>query len=406
MEDYNNYSPNNDPSEYNPSFYQQKSNKIWLLFLIPIFIIIVGVIIFLFVNQSQKTISEDKFSQGTSFQLKENKEVKFILNNEEHTLKIDSIRNNSVNLIIQSNPIKVNIKIGEEKKFDLDDDGFFDMQVELKNIIDGVPGIYIKKIHESTCVENWNCGKWSSCSKQANQTRICTDLNFCGTTKNKFPTTQNCTYVQTCIKNWKCSDWNPCINGQKTRNCTDLNSCNISQSKPNEQQSCTSQTLNCGSNTLSQKTQGNQSNFDCFINASKNCNLAKLLNTVSMEIFGISSTSTTYMELKGIESDKCIYYQKTESNSVKFTNEIIQQMLNSGTTQEEINQQEKIANDSAQKIVGLGQTCKFENNNLKVMLERWKKGNFNGGISCNLNINGTSNCTYTGDFENAGCVTS
>ena len=88
------------------------------------------------------------------------------------------------------------------------------------------------------------------------------------------------------------------------------------------------------------------------------------------------STSTAYMELKGMESNKCIYYQRTENNSVEFTDELIQQMLDGGATQEEIDQQEQTANDSAQQTVGLEKTCKFNQEDLTNMLNNWKEGSF------------------------------
>lgn len=197
MENYNNPNEGVNQTQYISSTPEQKSNKkIWLLIFIPVFVILIGVIIFLFMSSSPKTISENEFSQGTNFQLKETKEAKFIINDEEHTIKVNSVSGDSVNLIIQSNPIQVDIKIGETKKFDLNDDGFYDIQIKLNSINKGIPEIYVKKIHENICTENWNCGDWNSCSEQGSQTRTCTDLNSCGTTKNKPVTTQSCTYVE------------------------------------------------------------------------------------------------------------------------------------------------------------------------------------------------------------------
>ncbi|MFH0936665.1 MAG: Kazal-type serine protease inhibitor, partial [Candidatus Woesearchaeota archaeon] len=43
-----------------------------------------------------------------------------------------------------------------------------------------------------TCIENWSCEMWSSCSEQITQTRTCTDLNNCGTAINKPSTSQSC----------------------------------------------------------------------------------------------------------------------------------------------------------------------------------------------------------------------
>jgi hypothetical protein len=374
MDNYNNYYQGGEQNPYNPPVQEQKSsNKIWLWILIPVLIIIIGVVVFYFFNSSATKISDNEFSQGTNLQIKQDNEAKFIIDDEEHTIKVNSVSGDSVNLIIQSDPIQVDIKIGETKKFDLNNDGFYDIQVKLNGIEDGVPEIYIKKIHESTCSENWNCSEWSSCSEQGIQTRSCTDLNDCGTTKNKPATTQSCTY--TCVEDWSCTNWSSCTSGQQTRTCTDSNSCETTKDKPTEQQSCTSQIIDCGSNTQSQETIGNQPNFDCFVDASENCEPSKLLNTVSVEIFGMLGTSTAYMELKGLEAGKCVYYQRTESNSVEFTDEMVQQMLDGGATQEEINQQEQIANDSAQQTIGLEKTCKFSTGDLTAMLNRWKEGN-------------------------------
>jgi len=116
--------------------------------------------------------------------------------------------------------------------------------------------------------------------------------------------------------------------------------------------------------------------FDCFIAASADCDESKALHEVSLEIFGMIATSVTYMELQGMESGRCVYYQRTESSSVEFSEELVQQMLDSGITQEEIEQQEEAANDSAQATVGTETTCRFMPSDLTDMLNRWKQGNF------------------------------
>ena len=46
------------------------------------------------------------------------------------------------------------------------------------------------------CVENWEYGAWSSCVS-GSQDRTAVDLNACGTTTTKLPTTQSCTIVTT-----------------------------------------------------------------------------------------------------------------------------------------------------------------------------------------------------------------
>jgi len=216
-------------------------SKKGLYIIIPIvLVIIIGLSIFFFMSLSPKSISEEEFSQGTNFGLKENKEVKFNLDKEVHTIKIDSVNDNSVSLTIQSNPIQVDIKIGEEKKFDLNNDGFYDLLIKLNAIENGVPELHIKKIHEGTCTEDWDCGDWSSCSEAGSQTRTCTDLNSCGTIKNKPLITQSCTYVEPCTEDWNCGSWSECTEqGTQTRTCTDVNLCGPTKNKPSTTQSCT-----------------------------------------------------------------------------------------------------------------------------------------------------------------------
>ncbi len=47
----------------------------------------------------------------------------------------------------------------------------------------------------SACVENWNCTAWTDC-KDEKQTRDCTDLNGCGTTRLKPMTIKTCSVEQ------------------------------------------------------------------------------------------------------------------------------------------------------------------------------------------------------------------
>ncbi|MEM5778474.1 MAG: hypothetical protein QXK49_02515 [Candidatus Aenigmatarchaeota archaeon] len=42
----------------------------------------------------------------------------------------------------------------------------------------------------------------------------------------------------TCTEDWFCEDWSDCINGVQTRKCTDLNNCGTTKNKPLESRSC------------------------------------------------------------------------------------------------------------------------------------------------------------------------
>jgi hypothetical protein len=94
----------------------------------------------------------------------------------------------------------------------------------------------------STCVENWTCTDWSECTA-GTQTRTCTDLKKCGTTKSKPSETQSCeVQAPLCTEDWSCTNWSDCVSDQQTRTCTDANACGTTESKPDESQNCVSVT--------------------------------------------------------------------------------------------------------------------------------------------------------------------
>ena len=213
-----------------------KKNKNYMLILI-ILIIIIGLSILLYLNLSSNKISEEDLHTGISFTLKENDSINFNLNKEKQKMEVNSINFNSVNLNIKNNLI--NIKIGDEKKLDLNNDGLYDIQIKLNNINNNILEIYLKTISKNNCQENWECSSWDSCNEEGIQTRNCTDLNDCGIIDNKPSEQQNCTYTEHCQENWECSSWDSCNEeGIQTRNCNDINSCGTIDSKPSEQQIC------------------------------------------------------------------------------------------------------------------------------------------------------------------------
>jgi len=97
------------------------------------------------------------------------------------------------------------------------------------------------------CTPSWNCTSWASCYNNQ-QTRTCTDYNFCGTTSGKPATTQSCS-SSTCMPNWQCTGWSACSGGQQTKTCTDYNFCGTTSGKPATTQSCSSTNTNNTNNT-------------------------------------------------------------------------------------------------------------------------------------------------------------
>jgi len=131
--------------------------------------------------------------------------------------------------------------------------------------------------------------------------------------------------------------------------------------------------------------------IDCLISASKTCSPAKAISTVTVDIFGVKQTTNSFLEIKGEEAGKCIFYLRTEKIDLVFP---------SSTPQEVINQQKAIY----KKLEGRDGTCKFNPGDLTAMLTRWKEGNFQSGtVSCKLTPSGNVCKTEGGDFGVAEC---
>lgn len=138
------------------------------------------VILFAFFVDFSSSISDENLANGGLIELKSGKQINFNLGEEKHNLKIESVSENSIDLILQSEIIKANLTINETKFFDLNGDGNDDLELRLENISGGVPKLFIKKIEIIPCVEDWVCGDWGNCSNEI-KTRICEDSNNCST---------------------------------------------------------------------------------------------------------------------------------------------------------------------------------------------------------------------------------
>lgn len=132
--------------------------------------------------------------------------------------------------------------------------------------------------------------------------------------------------------------------------------------------------------------------FDCFIQASQNCKLAKVDYTATTDIFGIKQTTESLLEIKGVESNKCTFYLRTEKIDLAFP---------ASMPSEVISQQKEIY----KKLEGKVGSCKFITSDLTAMLERWKQGNLSTEDFKATECQGTyfGQSSPQSDSQNASC---
>ncbi len=85
---------------------------------------------------------------GVSEEISKEQELKFSLGRKNHSLKINSISNNSVSLTIRSDPITFIISVGEEKKLNLSSEDYYDLSIKLNEIKNEKVNLTIREIRE------------------------------------------------------------------------------------------------------------------------------------------------------------------------------------------------------------------------------------------------------------------
>lgn len=130
------------------------------------------------------------------------------------------------------------------------------------------------------------------------------------------------------------------------------------------------------SSSVESSIQG-ESNFDCFIDATKSCAKSKFRYTLDLNWLGAEQTSTYYYEIKGMQSGSCIFYIKLENADLSYSDITVQEFLDRGMSQEEINQLEQETRNLLKSEIGKNGTCRYaDNQQLTKLLNYWKQRNF------------------------------
>jgi hypothetical protein len=94
------------------------------------------------------TPTDAQFQQGYEVSLQKNQMIQFSFKNENHTITLNNITNNTAIITVSSNPIIFNLTINETKKINLNNDSYYDLSVFLKNITNTNANLVIKTVHE------------------------------------------------------------------------------------------------------------------------------------------------------------------------------------------------------------------------------------------------------------------
>ena len=99
-------------------------------------------------------ISQNQFQEGYTRTLTAGQRIRLNYNNEEHHVSVLNLEGNVIKIEISSDPVEANLAVGDIRKFDLDGDGTYDLQVVLNSIEYSYADLTIVKISESITKES------------------------------------------------------------------------------------------------------------------------------------------------------------------------------------------------------------------------------------------------------------
>lgn len=315
------------------------------------FVLIAGLVIYFVVTMTSGKLSDEEISLGASVNLSSGKEIKFNFGEEEHKIVVDSVSEDSVGITIYSEPVSATLTIGETEKFDLDSDEIYDLSVKLNGITEGKADIYIFKISEAICTEEWECTNWTSCA-DSSQSRTCADANECGTEENKPEETQECV-VEIELS---CSDKNGTI-------CESYEECDGTL-----EDNC------CLGNCTRIQAIACETNIDCLINASDTCHFANM--TYDMPSSNSTIQTITYLySVEGFEDEeeeRCEFYTGIKNVEGNFTEAEWTAFQDGGYSDEEI---ASMLEDIHSGLVETSGVCIFSTSELEDYLTQIKEEN-------------------------------
>jgi len=140
--------------------------------------------------------------------------------------------------------------------------------------------------------------------------------------------------------------------------------------------------------------------LECLISVAENCGLANATLYSSFDFFGDIIETTYFYQIKGVDSGKCNVQIEYLNQTHRFSEEMKNELLEEGyTDEEELVQQEADLNEASKAVVGVSSICDFDSGqDLVSYLSFLDEGNI-GDISfkAELGLNSSKTENQIGD---------
>ena len=99
-------------------------------------------------------IDEEEFVEGYTKDLAEKDRIKVPIEGNNHYIGVVDVTSSTVTINISSETIQATLSVGDERKFDVSADGYYDLYVKLNSISSNKADLTIKSINEKVTEES------------------------------------------------------------------------------------------------------------------------------------------------------------------------------------------------------------------------------------------------------------
>jgi len=103
--------------------------------------------------KSTVILNNNQFEEGYTKSLATKQRMKFSVGGKTHHVGVKEITTSTVKIEVASAPQEATLSVGDERKFDVTDDDYYDLYVKLNSINDGKADLTIKSINEKIIVD-------------------------------------------------------------------------------------------------------------------------------------------------------------------------------------------------------------------------------------------------------------
>ena len=127
---------------------KNKKSKTMIYAGVAMFVLLVIIITIIIIRLPSETFSKAEMENGKEILFEKGDKIKFEINDEFYTIKIENMKTYSAEFIIKPNSKYLLLHIGEEDEIDLLNNGLSDFYIKLMSIENNYPRIFIKEISE------------------------------------------------------------------------------------------------------------------------------------------------------------------------------------------------------------------------------------------------------------------